>query len=230
MRALLVEDDANMARSLELTLVAGGWAVELAEYGEDGLELGRTYDYDVILLDLGLPDMGGIEVLKGLRRRKIDAPVVILSAADALETKVKALSAGADDYLTKPVHRDELVARLHAVVRRSRGHAQSVIAIGDIAVNLAARSVEVAGAPIHLTGKEYDIVELMALRKGEAVSKETFLNHLYGGDNAPEVKIIDVFMCKLRKKFAAVEADERCIRTIWGHGYMLQDPARASAA
>ena len=187
-------------------------------------DLGKIYDYDLILLDLNLPDMSGIDVLRTLRVGKINTPVMILSGTSEIDMKVKTFSGGADDYMTKPFHKDELVARIHAVVRRSKGHAQSVIRTGDITVNLDAKTVEVNGSRVHLTGKEYQMLELLSLRKGTTLTKEMFLNHLYGGMDEPELKIIDVFICKLRKKLAAATHGKHHIETVWGRGYVLRDP------
>jgi two-component system cell cycle response regulator CtrA len=149
---------------------------------------------------------------------------MILSGSSEIDTKVKTLGGGADDYMTKPFHKDELVARIHAVVRRSKGHSQSVIKTGDITVNLDAKTVEVNTLRVHLTGKEYQMLELLSLRKGTTLTKEMFLNHLYGGMDEPELKIIDVFICKLRKKLAAAANGEHHIETVWGRGYVLRDP------
>jgi len=229
MRVLLIEDDQAVARGVELTLKAEGFNVYATELGEEGVDLGRVYDYDLILLDLNLPDMSGMEVLRTLRMSKVDTPVMILSGSAEVETKVKSLGGGADDYMTKPFHREELVARIHAVIRRSKGHARSVIRTGDIVVDLEAKTVEVNGQPVHLTGKEYQMLELLSLRKGSTLTKEMFLNHLYGGMDEPELKIIDVFICKLRKKLKAI-AKDHCIETVWGRGYVLRDPGRESLA
>ncbi len=203
MRVLLIEDDSAMARSIELMLRSEGLNVYTTDLGEEGIDLGKLYDYDIIVLDLQLPDMSGFEVLKALRVAKVQTPVLILSGNAIVEAKVKALGFGADDYMTKPFHKDELVARIQAVVRRSKGHSQSVITTGKLTVNLDAKTVEVDGARVHLTGKEYQMLELLSLRKGTTLTKEMFLNHLYGGMDEPELKIIDVFICKLRKKLAA---------------------------
>jgi two-component system cell cycle response regulator CtrA len=229
MRVLLIEDDRAVARSIELILKAEGFNVYATDLGEEGVDLGKIYDYDLILLDLSLPDMSGMEVLRTLRVGKIDTPVMILSGSSEIETKVKTLGGGADDYMTKPFHREELVARIHAVVRRSKGHAQSVIRTGEIAVNLDGKTVEVNGARVHLTGKEYQMLELLSLRKGTTLTKEMFLNHLYGGMDEPELKIIDVFICKLRKKLKSVAKDHH-IETVWGRGYVLNDPPQEKAA
>ena len=224
MRVLLIEDDDNMQRSIEMMLNSEGFNAYCTELGEEGLDLGKLYDYDIIILDLNLPDMHGYDVLKKLRLSKVDTPILILSGMSEMEDKVRALGFGADDYLTKPFHKEELIARLHAIVRRSKGHAQSIITTGKLSINLDAKTVEANGQRVHLTGKEYAMLELLSLRKGTTLTKEMFLNHLYGGMDEPELKIIDVFICKLRKKLAAVTGDENYIETVWGRGYVLREP------
>ena len=224
MRVLLIEDDPSTARSIEAMLGAEGFNVYVTDLGEEGLDLGKLYDYDIIVLDLNLPDMNGYDVLKKLRLAKVETPILILSGMSEADDKVKGLVFGADDYLTKPFDKSELVARLNAVVTRSKGHAQSIISTGKMAVNLDAHAVEVEGAPVHLTGKEYGILELLSLRKGTTLTKEMFLNHLYGGMDEPELKIIDVFVCKLRKKIATATGGSHYIETVWGRGYVLRDP------
>ena len=201
-----------------------GFNVYCTDLGEEGLDLGKLYDYDIIILDLNLPDMHGYEVLKKLRLAKVDTPILILSGMSEPDSKVKGLGFGADDYLTKPFNKDELVARIHAIVRRSKGHAQSVIRTGSLTVNLDTKSVEVDNNRLHLTGKEYAMLELLSLRKGTTLTKEMFLNHLYGGMDEPELKIIDVFICKLRKKLASATGGDHYIETVWGRGYVLRDP------
>lgn len=224
MRALLIEDDENVARSIELMLKTESVVSDLVDTGEEGVELAKLYDYDVILLDLNLPDMSGYEVLRAIRISKITTPILILSGLASIDDKVKGLVSGADDYVTKPFHKDELVARIHALVRRSAGHAESVVAIGDLLVNLDQKQVEVDGHRVHLTGKEYQMLELLSLRKGTTLTKEMFLNHLYGGMDEPELKIIDVFICKLRKKLANASQGKNYIETVWGRGYVLREP------
>ncbi|MCR9073645.1 MAG: response regulator transcription factor [Alphaproteobacteria bacterium] len=227
MRILLVEDEDAVACSIELMLSAEGWVVDRAEAGEDGLEIGKLYDYDIILLDLMLPDMDGYDVLKRLRQARVKTPILILSGLSELDAKIKGLGYGADDYVTKPFDRRELVARIQAIVRRSMGHSESVIGTGKLQVNLDSRSVEVEGQPLHLTGKEYGILELLSLRKGTTLTKEMFLNHLYNGMDEPELKIIDVFICKLRKKLSNATGGDNYIETVWGRGYVLRDPNEA---
>jgi len=227
MRILLIEDDKATAQSIELMLKSESFNVYTTDLGEEGVDLGKLYDYDIILLDLNLPDMSGYEVLRSLRLLKVKTPILILSGMGGTEDKVRGFGFGADDYLTKPFHKDELIARIHAIVRRSKGHAQSIITTGDLVVNLDAKTVEIAGQPVHLTGKEYQMLELLSLRKGTTLTKEMFLNHLYGGMDEPELKIIDVFICKLRKKLDAVAGGQEYIETVWGRGYVLRDPVAA---
>jgi len=231
MHILLVEDNPVAAKSIELKLTAEGHNVFTTDLGEDAIELADLYDYDLVLLDLELADMSGLEVLRAVRLKKVETPVIILTATGDIDTKVKALSAGADDFITKPFHKAELAARINAVVRRSRGHAESIIRTGDIALNIDTRSAEVAGMPIHLTPSEYKVLELLSLRKNSVLTKEMCLNHLYNGLKEPEVKIIDVFICKLRKKLAEASNGNSQIETVWGGGYMLRDtPARTEPA
>ena len=206
MRILLVEDDPTTSRSIELMLTHANLNVYCTDLGEDGIDLAKLYDYDLILLDLNLPDMSGHEVLRQLRLARVETPILILSGSDDTENKIKGFGFGADDYLTKPFHREELVARIHAIIRRSKGHSQSIIRTGQVNVNLDAKTVDVEGKTVHLTGKEYQMLELLSLRKGTTLTKEMFLNHLYGGMDEPELKIIDVFICKLRKKLAEATA------------------------
>ncbi len=224
MRILLVEDDSAMAQSIEMMLRSEDYVCDSTDMGEDGLEIGKLYDYDIIILDLMLPDIDGYEVLRRLRAARVQTPILILSGLTALDDKIKGLGVGADDYLTKPFDKRELVARIQAIVRRSKGHPDSIIQTGKLKVNLDARTVEVNNQPLHLTGKEYGILEVLSLRKGTTLTKEMFLNHLYGGMDEPELKIIDVFICKLRKKLAAATGGDNYIETVWGRGYVLRDP------
>lgn len=224
MRILLVEDDPTTSKSIELMLTHANLNVYATDLGEEGIDLAKLYDYDLILLDLNLPDMNGHEVLRQLRIARVETPILILSGADDTESKIKGFGFGADDYLTKPFHREELVARIHAIIRRSKGHSQSIIHTGRVAVNLDAKTVEVDNQTVHLTGKEYQMLELLSLRKGTTLTKEMFLNHLYGGMDEPELKIIDVFICKLRKKLSNATGGDNYIETVWGRGYVLRDP------
>lgn len=230
MRILLIEDDPATSKSIELMLGHANFNVYTTDLGEEGIDLAKLYDYDLILLDLVLPDINGHDVLRQLRVARIDTPILILSGETDTENKMRWFGSGADDYLTKPFHREELIARIHAIIRRSKGHSQSIIKTGDIEMNLDGKTVEVRGNTVHLTGKEYQMLELLSLRKGTTLTKEMFLNHLYGGMDEPELKIIDVFICKLRKKLSEATGRENHIETVWGRGYVLRDPKPDDAA
>jgi two-component system cell cycle response regulator CtrA len=229
MRVLLVEDEVSVAQSIELMLKSENFNTYTTDLGEEGVDLGKLYDYDIILLDLNLPDMSGYEVLRSLRVAKVKTPILILSGMAGIEDKVKGLGFGADDYLTKPFHKDELVARIHAIVRRSKGHSEQVIACDDLVVNLGEQQAWIAGHRVQLTGKEYQLLEMLALRKGSTLTKEMILNQLYGGMDEPEIKIIDVFICKLRRKLANASQGKNYIETVWGRGYHLREPLPRSA-
>ena len=229
MRVLLVEDDAATSASIALMLKKESFICDTTDLGEDGLEIGKLYDYDIIILDLMLPDIDGYEVLRRLRAARVRTPILILSGLGELDHKIKGLGFGADDFLTKPFDRRELIARIQAIVRRSKGHSESTIRTGKLVVNLDNHVVSVDDHPLHLTAKEYGIIELLSLRKGTTLTKEMFLNHLYGGMDEPELKIIDVFVCKLRKKLSTATGGEHYIETVWGRGYVLRDPIEATA-
>jgi len=216
MRVLLIEDDSFIAQSIELMLKTESFNVYTTDLGDEGVNLGKLYDYDVILLDLNLPDMSGFEVLRSLRVSKVNTPILILSGVAGIEEKVKGFGYGADDYMTKPFHKTELIARIHAIVRRSQGHAQSIVQTGDLTVNVDAKTVHINQVRVHLTRKEYQMLELLSLRRGTTITKEMFLSQLYGGMDEPEIKIIDVFMCKVRKKLAEASNGKDYIETVWG--------------
>ncbi|HMS45544.1 MAG TPA: response regulator transcription factor [Alphaproteobacteria bacterium] len=228
MRVLIVEDDASTAKSIKLMLESEKFVVDTTDSGEDGLDLGKIYDYDIIVLDLNLPDMDGYEVLKKLRSAKIKTPVLILSGQTQLDSKIKGLGFGADDYITKPFNARELIARIQAIVRRSQGHSHSLIKVGNMTVDLQERSVEIDGKKVALTNKEYSVLELLSVRRGTTITKEVILNHLYNGMDEPEGKIVDVFVCKLRKKLSKIGGEEY-IDTVWGRGYALREPVPSSA-
>jgi two-component system, cell cycle response regulator CtrA len=229
MRVLLIEDEPALAQTIELMLRSEKLDVIIAGLGESGLALAQADAHDIILLDLNLPDMSGYEVLRALRRSEVRTPVLILSGLAGIDSKVKGLGYGADDYLTKPFHKDELVARIHAIVRRSAEQAEAVVQCGDLVVRLGAKRAEVGGKPVNLTGREYAMLEMLALRAGSTLTKEMFLNGMYGGMDEPELKIIDVFICKLRKKLADASGGKSYIETIWGRGYLLRAPHESVA-
>ncbi len=226
MRVLVIEDDQGTAKTLQMTLQSEGFVCDTTAVGEDGLDIARHYEYDLIILDLMLPDIDGYEILRRLRAVQVTTPVLILSGLSDIDDKIKGLGIGADDYLTKPFNKDELLARVRAIIRRSKGHSNSVITIGRIRIDLNAKTVEADSKLLRLTGREYAILELLAIRKGATLSKEVFLNHLYGGMEEPEFKIIDVFVCKLRKKLADALDGDNYIETVWGRGYVLREPKK----
>jgi len=223
MRALLVDDDPSSASLLKLAVQPENIMVERIEAGLDALEMVKHYDFDVMILEQDLPDIEGHSLVSRMRGADINLPVMMLSRIDDKTAKINALNAGADDYMTKPFDREELIVRLRTIIRRAKGHAGSVIRIGRLAVDVSAKTVQIDGKPLKATAKEYGILELLALRRGMTLTKENFLDHLYGGMDEPEQKIIDVFICKLRKKIAAVSGEQNAIRTIWGRGYTLDD-------
>ncbi|PZW37607.1 two-component system cell cycle response regulator CtrA [Humitalea rosea] len=228
MRVLFCEDDLTTLRGVSMMLKQAQMMVDTVDTGEEALELAKLYDYDIILLDLGLPDMEGYEVVRRLRAARLETPVLILSGIGKPQARVKGLGLGADDFIVKPFDPQELVARIQAIVRRAKGFSRPTLQVGGLVLDLSARAVTVEGRPVHLTGKEYAILELLTLRRGIVLTKEAFLNHLYGGMDEPEVKIIDVFICKLRKKLAQAGASD-LIGTVWGRGYVLRDPAAHAA-
>jgi two-component system, cell cycle response regulator CtrA len=223
---LLIEDDSGTAQSIELMLKAESFNIYSTRLGTDGVNLGKLHDYAVIVLDLTLPDISGFEVLHSLRSSQVKTPILILSGLTGVKDKVMALGLGADDYMTKPFQTVELVARIRAIVRRSNREARSVVSAGDLCVDLDSKTVEVCGTPVHLTVKEYQMLELLSLRKGATLTKEMFLNNLYGGMDEPTNKIIDVFMCKLRKKLASASNGKNFIETVRGRGYTLREPSK----
>ena len=230
MRVLLVGDEEQTATSIKMMLLNENVICDTTDLGEDGLEIGEIYKYDIILLDLMLPDIEGYEVLRRMRAARVRTPILILSGLADLDHKIKGLGFGADDFLTKPFDRRELIARIHAIVRRSKGHFESTIRTGKLVVNLDTRVVSVDDQPVYLTAKEYGILELLSLRKGTTLTKEMFLNHLYGGINEPELKIIDVFVCKLRKRLVQATGGSHYIETVWGRGYVVRDPVALPGA
>jgi two-component system cell cycle response regulator CtrA len=223
MRVLVVEDDVVTAARIEIVLQGEDFICDLAHRGEVGVQYGKLHSYDIILLDLMLPDMHGYEVLQKLREAGVNTPVLILSGLGELDDKIKGLSFGADDFLTKPFEHRELIARIRAIVRRSKGLSQSTVRTGKLLVNLDNRTVAIGDQPVRLTSKEYALLELLSLRKGAMLSKEVLLEHLYGDEEEAELKL-RVFVHKLRKKLAEASDGEDYIETVRGLGYTLRDP------
>jgi two-component system cell cycle response regulator CtrA len=224
MWVLLIEDDAATARSIEMRLKSEGYSCDIKRLGADGLAAAKLYDYGIIVLDLMLPDMEGLEVLRRLRACNVETPVLILSGLSDIGTKSKGLNIGADDYMIKPFDNRELLARIQAVLRRFEGHDDSIVRTGELSVNFDTQFIEVGGKRVHVTPNEYRILELLCQRKGAEVRKEAILHHLYVGRDEPELKIVDVFVCKLRKKLTEASGGENYIETVWGCGYTLRDP------
>lgn len=231
MRILYVEDDPAMALSIGLMLRVARISGEHAATAEAALELAMLYRYDAVLLDLGLPDMDGLRVLRRLRDGGCRAPVMVVSGAMEVGDRVGALNSGADDFLTKPFAQAELVSRIAALVRRSHGMPGPLIEVGPLSVDIDAKLVRLDGRtePLDLTRYEYMILENLALRQGHTLSKQDLLDALYGGIDAPEEKIIDVYMCKLRRKLSP-PGYPPLVHTIWGRGYLLSATHEQQAA
>jgi len=230
MRVLLIEDDRAAVESIEAILRAEQYVCDSTDSGKDGLQLAKlkeTYAYDIIILNpqlkAQLSDIGGYEILRQLRRTRVKTPVLILSESDDIEDKIKSFSLGADDYLTRPFDERELIVRIQAIVRRTQGYAHPIIEIGKFSVDTINKIVTVDKKRLHLTNKEYAILELLALRKGIVVTKTKFMDHLYGGIDEPQPNIIDVFVCRLRKKLMAATGGEDYIETIPYQGYRLRN-------
>ncbi|MBU6497164.1 MAG: response regulator transcription factor [Rhodospirillales bacterium] len=222
MRVLLVEDDVAVSRSIQLMLAARGAVVDKTVTGEEAVDLVKHYEYDIVILDIMLPDTDGYEVIRRIRNSKLDVPIMVISGMNRMPAKIKAFSIGADEYITKPFDKEEFISRILAVTRRWKGFSQAKIIINNIELNTENKEMYVDGKKIHLTGKEYMIMELLMLKKNTIISKEIFLNHLYGGVDEPEMKIIDVFICKLRKKLKTANV-ENIIGTVWGRGYTIRE-------
>ena len=197
---------------------------EHAESGREALEFLRLYEYDLVLMDLQLSDMPGHEVVRMMRAAGFTVPVMMLSDTATAQAKVKSLDQGADDFVVTPCDTDELFARVRAVVRRSQGHAKSLLRLGPVELSLDRREVRVHGQQLHLSRREFAVLELLFLKQGVILNKVAFLNHLYCGMEEPEMKTIDVIICRLRKKLA-VAGVPTLIDTVWGCGYILRDPS-----
>ena len=223
MHILIIDDDKITNQNIYLSLKRERMIPESAYSGHDGLELIKLYDYDLIILDLILPDVKGTDVLKHIRQQDITTPILILSALNQTDKKVECLNGGADDYLTKPFETIELLARIKALIRRSHHLSESVIHIGKMDIDMNTKTVYIDKKLVPLTSKEYALLELLALKRGITVSKENCISQLYGVmDEPPDSKIIDVFLCKIRRKIKALTGGEDYIQNIWGRGYILK--------
>lgn len=229
MRILIAENDSIAVEQLITVLERFSYQVEHVKTADDALNMFKHYQYDLFITALGLPDLPGEELIRQLRRSRVATPIMVISSQTDAQTKVAAFSAGADDYVTKPFDMSETRARVQALTRRAYVASEPRLCVGPLELDLESRMVSVNGQFLNLTSKEYSILELLLLRKGAVLTKDMFLNHLYGGIDEPEMKIIDVFICKLRRKLQRFGA-EHMIITVWGRGYILQDPTATALA
>jgi len=225
MRVLVIEDDPDLSRQLSAALSDSGYAVDVADDGEDGHFLGETEPYDAIILDLGLPTIDGVTILERWRREGMNRPVLILTARDRWSEKVAGFDAGADDYLTKPFHTEELMARLRALIRRAAGHATPVLEVGDLSVDTRAARAYVDGLPIKLTSHEFKLLQYLAHHPGEVVSRGELVEHIYDQEFDRDSNTIEVFVGRLRKKIGSDR-----IETVRGLGYRLVASEPATSA
>ncbi len=225
MRVLIVEDEADLNRQLTERLRVEGYAVDSATNGEDGLYYGREYPVDVAVVDIGLPGMSGIEVIRTLRREGRDFPVLILTARARWQEKVEGLEAGADDYLTKPFQFEELSARLRALIRRSAGVADATVNAGPLSLNTTSQEVSVNGDPVEITAFEYRLLHYLMMNPAKVVSKTELVEHIYDEDRDRDSNVIEVFVGRLRKKLDP-EGDINPIQTLRGRGYRLNPSFR----
>jgi two-component system cell cycle response regulator CtrA len=228
MRVLLIEDNVARAKTLDAYFIAQGIAAERTDTGEEALELVRHYDFDLLIVNLALSALEGSAVIRRIRAAGRTTPILALSTMRNPRARVEAFTAGADDVVDQQVDPAELLARIRAIVRRSRGHSQSSLQIGAVTLNLELHTVVANGVSLSLTGKEFALLQLLMLRKNIVMTKDAILTQLYGGMDEPELKIIDVFVCKIRKKLAAVGLGD-FIGTVWGRGYMVRDQAGGRA-
>jgi len=229
MRVLLIDRDEIVAHKLRAALKSESYVCNWTTGGEDGVQIAKMYEFDIILLADVLTDLTGQAVLQHLRDGGVDTPVLFMSESDKPERKIDILDAGADDDLTKPVHPGEVIARINAIVRRAKGFSSPTVTVGPLTLNLSAKMVSVGGMPLPLSAKEYSLLELFALRRGKVVTRDCILNHLYDARDEPDAKIIDVYMCKVRKKIAAATGGETYINTVWGRGFVFDDMAVETA-
>ncbi|RLU03064.1 MAG: DNA-binding response regulator [Ketobacter sp.] len=218
MRVLVVEDEMHLREQIKTALEKKGYSVDPAIDGEEGRYYGTEYQYDVAIIDLGLPKLSGIDLIKSLRQQDINYPILILTARGHWQDKVDGLESGADDYVVKPFEMEEVFARLNALIRRSAGHAKPVVSVGGIELDTAAQKVLLNGAAVELTSFEYKVLEYLMLRPGEVVSKTVLTEHIYAQDFDRDSNTIEVFVGRLRKK---LDPDNRLkpIETLRGRGY-----------
>jgi two-component system response regulator PhoP len=225
MRILVVEDEQKLCEQIQLFLADKGFAVDKAHNGRDGFFMGKEYPIDAAIIDIGLPDFSGIELIQRLRKNKVTVPILILTARSRWQEKVEGLEAGADDYLVKPFHYEELLARINALLRRSVGQAHPVLTHGNIELDTVAQEVTVSGAKLELTAYEYKVLEYLMFRKGELISKSVLTQHIYDEDFDRDSNVIEVFIGRLRKKLDP-DGTRKPIETLRGRGYRIPpDPS-----
>lgn len=224
MKLLLIEDDENLKSVLENRLSEEGFIVDSADNGEDGLHLGREYAVDIAVIDLGLPKISGMEVIQTLRDEGYSYPILVLTARGSWQDKVSGLDAGADDYLVKPFHFPELLARVNALVRRSAGFSSPELECGSISLNTSTGEVKVDDEVVDLTSYEYKVLEYLMLHQGQVVSKTTLTEHIYHQDYDRDSNVIEVFVGRLRRKLKNKDSAEKAIETLRGRGYRLNAP------
>ena len=220
MRILVVEDELVIGEQIKKFLADKGFAVDTASTGNDGYFIGKEYPIDAAIIDIGLPDFSGIELIKRLRKENVAVPILILTARSRWQEKVEGLEAGADDYLVKPFHYEELLARLNALIRRSGGKAHPVLLHGNIELNTVSQEVAVDGQKLELTAFEYKVFEYLMFRKGEVVSKSVLTEHIYDEDFDRDSNVIEVFIGRLRKKLDP-DGVTKPIETLRGRGYRI---------
>ena len=220
MRILVVEDELTLCKQIHDYLESKGFAVDTANNGKDGHYMGKEYPVDAAVIDLGLPDFSGIELIKRLRKDNITIPILILTARSRWQEKVEGLEAGADDYLIKPFHYEELLARLNALIRRSAGKAQPVLTHDNIELNTVTQEVSISGDKLELTAYEYKVLEYLMFRKGELISKTVLTAHIYDEDFDRDSNVIEVFIGRLRKKLDP-DGTRQPIETLRGRGYRI---------
>ncbi|MXV35200.1 MULTISPECIES: response regulator transcription factor [unclassified Saccharibacter] len=229
MRVLIAESDLFISSPLIRMLRNASYTVDHATSGSDTINMLKYYDYDLLITEMSLEDMEGHDIIRQIRRAQITTPIMVISTLMQPQAKVMAFAAGADDYVIKPYDNDELLARVQALMRRAHGFAEPRIKVGPLELDLSSRMISIDGQFLHLTSKEYAIMELLIVRRGAILTKDTFLNHLYGGIDEPEMKIIDVFICKLRRKLQRFGAGHM-ITTVWGRGYILAEEPEQPAS
>lgn len=222
MRILVVEDEVKLCEQIQQFFADRGFAVDTANTGRDGYYMGKEYPIDAAVVDIGLPDFSGIELIKRLRKDKVTVPILILTARSRWQEKVEGLEAGADDYLVKPFHYEELLARINALIRRSAGVAHPVLTHDNIELDTVAQEVTVSGVKQELTAYEYKVLEYLMFRKGEVVSKSVLTAHIYDEDFDRDSNVLEVFIGRLRKKLDP-DGTRKPIETLRGRGYLISN-------